>query len=149
MAFSFGKEMSQLTNTITDMFYSTGTLRYYNDPIKLIVEVDPDISRFYYSLIPKYIHANKQMFAPHISVVRKEIPPNMTAWNKYGGHELDFEYDNYIYNDETYYWLNCYSKRLEEIRIELGLSSVSENHSFARWSPQVPYDNRQREKEMI
>lgn len=108
------------------MFYSTGKLHYSNDPYKLIVEVDQNISDYYRSFIPKYIQVNKQMFNAHISVVRKEVPMYLEYWEKYEGKSLDFEYENFIYNDETYYWLNAYSEELERIRLELGLSGLSE-----------------------
>ena len=65
------------------------------------------------------------MYPSHISVVRKEVPKNMLAWRKYQGQEIAFEYDSVIYNDETYYWLNAYSSALENIRLELGLESLS------------------------
>jgi hypothetical protein len=107
------------------MFRSIGVLRYSKKPIKIIVEADPEICNFYRSLVPKYIPLARQMYVPHISVVRKETPTNMDVWNKYNNQEIEFEYDNFIYNDEIYYWLNCYSKRLEDIRLELGLSSTS------------------------
>ncbi len=98
------------------MFLSQGILRYSLDPIKLIAQVDPDISHFYRSLIPQYLHVNRPMFEAHISVVRNADPPNMYAWNKYQGQNVSFEYDSYIYNDELYYWLNVYSQQLEDIR---------------------------------
>lgn len=101
------------------MFKSIGRLKYFFDPIKLIVEVDSGIVDFYRALIPRKI--NKQMHAAHISVVRNEFPPKMENWNKYQMKEVEFDYDNYVFNDETYYWLNVQCEELEDIRIELGL----------------------------
>lgn len=105
---------------------SIGKLLYYNHNYKLIVEVDSEIANYYRSTIPKYFKVNKPLYAPHISVVRNEIPINMQYWRKYDYKEVSFEYENYVYNDDTYYWLNCYSKDLEDIRIELGLTATSE-----------------------
>jgi hypothetical protein len=51
----------------------------------------------------------------------------MTAWKKYEGQEVVFEYSNLIYFSDTYCWLNAFSKRLEEIRTELGLRVVPEH----------------------
>ena len=113
------------------MFSSTGLLRYSINPYKLIVEVDPDISNFYRSLIPKYIHLNKPMYAPHISVVRNNIPPNINVWDKYQNQKATFQYNSYIYNDELYYWLDVYSIDLENIRSELGLKPFGD----VTWSP--------------
>ena len=118
---------------------SVGVLRYTELPaIKLIVEVDPGISDFYRALIPKHIRSNRQMYAPHISVVRKEIPPNMDVWGKYEGHEVVFTYSNRIHMSQNYVWLNVFCTRLEEIRRELGLRVHSDytlppegfNHCF-------------------
>jgi hypothetical protein len=111
------------------MFKSIGILKYaivdLDPPYKLSLEIDKNISRYYFSLIPKHIRLQSQMYAPHISVVRKETPINLDVWGKYDGEEIEFEYDNYVYNDNTYYWLNVFSDRLEKIRVELGLPVVS------------------------
>jgi hypothetical protein len=107
------------------MFYSTGTLAYSDNPYKLILEVDQGLSDYYRSLIPKFIKINKQMFAPHISVIRNENITNFSFWNRHQGQIVIFEYENYIYNDELYYWLGAYSKQLEQIRLELGLTPTS------------------------
>ncbi len=106
---------------MNQFFKSSGVLCYSENPIKLIVAIDPGIASFYRSLIPKYLHVNKPMYEAHISVVRNAVPPHMQAWSKYQGAEVDFEYETFIYNDELYYWLNVYSYRLEDIRLELGL----------------------------
>lgn len=106
------------------MFETQGRLRYSIHPevgYKLIVEVDPAISHYYRSLVPKYVYLKPQMYPAHISVVRKETPPKIEFWGKYEGEFVTFSYDNYIQNGKVYYWLNAFSKRLEEIREELGL----------------------------
>lgn len=113
------------------MFLSSGLLKYSNNPLKLIVEVDPEIINFSRALIPKYIRLNKPMFAPHISVVRNAIPSNMNYWGKYHNELISFKYESYAYNDELYYWLNCYSIELEDIRVELGLRPFGD----VTWSP--------------
>lgn len=65
------------------------------------------------------------MYAPHITVVRKEVPPKMDVFGKHEGELVFFEYDTEIHHDETYYWLNAYSKRLEDIREELGFPETA------------------------
>lgn len=100
---------------------SKGTLRYSHIGLKLILEVDPNIVCFYRSLIPKHITINPQKYAPHISVVRHENKLNMEYWRKYEGEQVEFEYSNYIHSGTVYWWLNAFSTRLEEIRVELGL----------------------------
>src|SRR5574343_153030 len=104
-------------------FLSKGKLRYHLDPragYKLIVEVDRGISLFYKSLIPRWLNVRSQGWAPHISVVRKETPPNMNKGGLHEGEVVDFIYDIGTRNDDTYWWLDAYSKRLDEIREELG-----------------------------
>lgn len=102
------------------LFQSIGTLRY--GFTHLVLDVDPEIVRYYRALIPKYIHTNPQMYAAHISVVRKEVPPNLQFWGKYAGEKVVFHYSNAIHYGTAYYWINVFSKRLEEVRVELGLS---------------------------
>lgn len=105
---------------------SKGRLVYQTNPYKLIVEVDNEIGNYYRSLIPKYYKCQKPFYDSHISVIRNETPINIPLWNKYHDLELDFEYDTYIYNSETFYWLNVTNKFLEELRLELGLTATSE-----------------------
>jgi hypothetical protein len=111
-----------------DLFWSKGPLRYSIDNAgrpKLNVMVDPGIVSLYRDLMPLYYTCYPQMYPPHISVVRKEVPPRMDLWGKYEGDEVEFAYSNYIYEGTVYWWLNAFSTRLEEIRVELGLPITS------------------------
>lgn len=101
------------------LFTSTGTLRY--GFTNLVLDVDQGIVDFYRAMLPKSVRTNRQMYPAHISVVRKETPPNMDLWGKYAGEEIEFSYSNEIQSGNLYYWLNCWCKRLEDIRVELGL----------------------------
>lgn len=100
---------------------SCGILRYV--PRKLIVEVDPEIVEYYRHWLQ--VTLNRQMYAPHISVVRKEEPPHMGFWGKYEGELVEFEYSHIVQSGSVYYWLNCYSQRLIDIRLELGLPAAT------------------------
>jgi hypothetical protein len=105
-------------------FLSVGTLRYSYDPkygYRLALDIDKGIGLFYKSLIPRWFQVNGQKYDPHITVVRYEVPPNLEAWGKYEGERVEFLYDPYIFKGTQYWWLDCFSKRLEEIREELGL----------------------------
>jgi hypothetical protein len=110
------------------LYQSKGILRYSIVDIgyKLIVEVDQGISDFYRRLIPKARYVKPQMYSAHISVVRRETPPNLEFWGKYDGEEIEFWYDTDIKWGKVYYWLNTFSERLEFIRTELGLPVSSE-----------------------
>jgi len=114
------------------MFKSEGKLIYSDLPkddlsqFRLVVEIDPEIARYYRSLIPKSISVSVPLYAPHISVVRKEIPTNIDVWKKYNDEIVEFEYDPYIFFGQIYCWLNVYCIRLEDIREELGLTRISD-----------------------
>lgn len=108
---------------------TTGILRYYRGEeggYKLIVEVDPEIVRYYRYLLPKWIQTNRQMYAPHISVVRRETPTHPEFWGVYEGEEIEFHYTHTVYNGTVYYWLNAFCTKLEYIRTELGLPVSTE-----------------------
>lgn len=108
------------------MFCSTGKLIYSNNPYKLTVEVDDDIGKYYRSFLPKAWGVQKPMYASHISTVRNEVPVNLSAWGKYQSQDVEFRYDYFVFNDDVYYWLNCFSPTLENVRQELGLPITSE-----------------------
>jgi len=111
------------------VFKSSGVLKYSNQPgygWKLIVEVDPGIASYARALVPCSVDLKLTRYAPHISVVRKEVPVKQELWGLHECEEVPFEYSNFVYDDETYYWLRVFSPRLEEIRQELGLPRYSE-----------------------
>jgi len=109
------------------MFPATGILHYEltntAPPYKLIVSIDQAISDYYLSTVPLYHrpYPRPQMHKAHISVVRKETPTNFAAWNKHEGAEIAFEYEHNVRWDGAYYWIDCYSMELEDIRSELEL----------------------------
>jgi hypothetical protein len=101
------------------LFTSSGTLRYEDK--KLVVLADQQLSDYYRSMIPKYYRVQPQKYRAHISVVRKETPPDMSLWGKREGERVEFQYQPYLHNDATYWWLNIFCVHLEEVRRELGL----------------------------
>ena len=105
---------------------SRGALRYSENPYRLIVEVDPEIVAYYRSLIPKSIVLNKQKYPPHISVVRHETPVVMDMWGAYDGKLVGFQYSNLIRHGVVYYWIDAFSRVLQQIRIELGLPPMND-----------------------
>ena len=106
------------------LFTTSGILRYGKD--KMFVEVDPEIVRYARALIPKWIRTNPQKYRPHISVVRRETPPNFHLWMKHEGEKIEFQYANTVHSGKVYWWLNAFSVTLEEIRQELGLPVSSQ-----------------------
>lgn len=114
---------------IEEVIYpATGILHYSRGDFghRLVVNVDQQISDYYRSLIPKYISVNRQRYAAHISVVRKETPIHLELWGKYEAQEVEYFYSPMIHFGKVYCWLNVFSQRLEEIRLELGLPVSSE-----------------------
>lgn len=109
------------------MFYeSVGVLRYYTEPVlKLVVDVDQEVSEYYRSLMPKSIDKNPQKYAAHISVVRHEVPPRMDLWGLHEGKDVRFTYENVVHEGSVYFWLNAFSSDLEKVRLELGLPVTS------------------------
>ncbi len=101
--------------------YSTLDTKQYSG-FKLTVEgIDQGIALLYRSLIPKAQQAKPTKYPPHISVVRYEKPSNLDSWGAYEGERITFSYDPYVHDDGVYFWVECNSDRLEEIRAELGL----------------------------
>ena len=107
-------------------FESVGYLRW--SPGRLVLEVDPGIVEVARALVPKHIRLNRQKYAPHITVIR-HLKAEEEAWllahPRWGGtregEEVAFTYSPEVQIDETYYWLNAWSSRLEDVREELGL----------------------------
>jgi len=109
-------------------YKSEGVLAYSIEPTvghKLSLAVDHGIVDTYRALVPKSVRLQRTRFPPHISVIRKEPIPNLDLWGRYEGEDVPFEYEPLIYNDETYFWLRCFSPRLIAIRRELGLEDLS------------------------
>lgn len=140
---------------MSDVLYrSVGILRYHHGPdeqgldsYKLVVDVDPGIAKFYRALIPKYIRHNSQLHDPHISVIRREVPPNLVFWDRYAGEEIEFFYCPIVCplagtDNSPYFWLNAYSLRLEAIRNELGLSIAPKHPSHSVYPPPPPFTKK-------
>lgn len=101
------------------IYRSSTTVQVYETYI--VAYVDSEISRYYRSLIPKYIYTFPQKYPAHITIVRKdqEIMPANVGFIQ--NTLVYFEYDSTINFSDTYVWLNCYSKDIEDIRESLGL----------------------------
>ena len=97
----------------------SGLLIQYDE--KVIVEVDPELGRFYRSLIPKAKGVHGTRYPPHITVVRKEEFVKSSS-----SFEVQFEYSTDIKNDHVYWWLPVQCRELNEFRVSLGLSKWSE-----------------------
>lgn len=119
---------------------STGTLVYdpkaktiESHPWWLIIQACPDLARYYRHWLNLFYRAKFKVQRPawdsHISVVRGEEPLDVSAWGKYHGQEIEFEYDSELNTNGVYYWLDVECSRLSEIRMELGLPPMP-THPF-------------------
>lgn len=93
----------------------------------MVANIDQQIADYYRSLIPKWKNVSRGRWPAHITVVRitRDTPSNLDAWGKYEGESVEFLYSGEIHHDSTYFWINVWSKHLEDIRHELGLPNVS------------------------
>jgi len=127
---------------MTELFKHSGVL-HYSGAYRLVVDVDPELSRYYRSLLPKSWPCATQRYATHITVVRPErdVPPNLAAWGKYEGENVEFHYEPGVRQGKVFYWLRVCSTRLEDIRLELGLPcQVSFDPSEASYTtPPAPF----------
>lgn len=92
-----------------------------------VAYVDPELTRYYLSLVPKYFCANSQAYPAHVTIIRPFEKPNgyiHTAKN------CIIEYNNEIQFDGIYFYLNCWSKEISEIRIKSGLQEYRFNDCF-------------------
>jgi len=106
------------------MFTSIGQLTYH-DGWRSVLDIDEGLAEYYRNQIPRTIAFNKPFYNSHITVVRGkyETPINKDIWGKYEGDIIEFKYDHSLRIDETYIWIKVECKRLESIRLELGLNN--------------------------
>jgi hypothetical protein len=115
---------NQLLVPSSNLFQCSGILRYSQiGGYRLIVEIDAQLGSYYRALLPKYFNVKSSRHPTHITVVRtgRDVPSNLSAWGLHEGERVQFFYEPGIHESKTYYWLQILSKRLEEIRTELGL----------------------------
>ena len=97
------------------MFKSYGYLRF-EQGVKAVLDIDPEIVNYYYNLIPEYYNVNRQKYSSHITVIRSFEEPKFKL-SMLEGHKVQFEYDGIIHYDHKYFWINAYSRKLEMIRL--------------------------------
>lgn len=92
-------------------------------PQKIVVKIDKGITDYYYSLIPLSFVARKPLYSAKITVVRS-FPIEKFAYElgrQFDGRTISVEYDGCLQYSQPYFYLNCWSKEIGEIRKELGL----------------------------
>lgn len=112
------------------MFCSSGKLIYdphariKQAPYWLILKTDEEIIRYYKAMLKQLydLSFEKTVWGSHISVIRGTPPINKKQWRKYQNEVISFEYTNKVYRAHSFFCVDAYSARLEEIRTELGLA---------------------------
>lgn len=105
------------------MYSSKGKL-HYGPGSRVVVWVSPDLASYYRSLIPKAWDVQPQKYLPHITVIRPkyEKVKNFSAWKKHEGRLIQFDYENIVRFDGTYFYLDAQSEEIGDVREELGLT---------------------------
>ena len=107
-----------------DFYQSWGTLEAGPNN-RLVLNVCPDLTKFYYSLLPKAWRVQRQYHPPHLTVCRTGVEIPAVGVENFDGLTASFLYSNVVDWDERYFWLNCWSQELEEVRSILGLTIAS------------------------
>ncbi|MGL6075115.1 MAG: hypothetical protein ACRC8S_13225 [Fimbriiglobus sp.] len=96
----------------------------------LILDVDPQLGRWlryqYHTWHRLTRKLSAPLWGPHISIVRGEIPLNLTHWKAHENREIAFEYDPHWLQIDDYVWCDARSVELEHLRTELGLKPQPE-----------------------
>jgi len=107
-----------------DLYSSCGILESGPNN-RLVLRIDPDIVKLYYSLLPKAWYVQRSYHPAHITVCRTGVERPAVGVENFSGLRCEFFYSNIIDWDERYFWLNCWSRELEEVRSILGLTIAS------------------------
>lgn len=109
------------------MYSTIGQIRYGENSAS--VDLDINIGMYYRRLMPKWLDFQPPAYPTHVSFIRKDqIDPakKLLYWRKYEQKKVRIWYNNYIRNEGSqYYWLDCWCRKLCEIRQELGLKRTT------------------------
>ncbi|HEV2609257.1 MAG TPA: hypothetical protein VGU61_03225 [Noviherbaspirillum sp.] len=89
------------------------------------------------------LRLNRPIFGTHVTIVRhSEDVPNMAAWGKYEGREVEVAYDVVLRNHFGFWSLPVYDEWFQEVRAELGLPPEPDFHITVgrqfEWQPIAP-----------
>ena len=106
------REISAVTanNGLSNFYQHSGVLRYSDyGNWWLVVDINPELGRYYRALMPKYLGAAPQKYPTHLTVIRPErdTPTNPSAWGKYEGERIEFLYEAEIIHGKIYFWLRA------------------------------------------
>lgn len=101
------------------------------------MDCDPEIGRYYRHLYQRDTYNCHKLSRPfwgaHVTLVRNEEPDveHKHLWDAYAGEAIEFHYcgpvkDNYSKERyRSFYWVDVFCPRMDEIRKELGLGVPS------------------------
>lgn len=80
----------------------------------------PNVS---WDITQKGISLLSSAWGAHVSVVRGEKPKDLSVWNKHKNKKISFEYSpEYLNTNGKHFWIKAFSRQLEDIREEMGLT---------------------------
>lgn len=131
-----------------DLLKGTGVLTYdpYRGKMKgntnwwIVVNTDDEIARYYRWWVMKryWVELQNPSWGAHISVLRGGKPRDekLHLWKKYQGEKIDFTYSPVVRQSgdttggdrpDHFWFVDVWSGRLNEIRSELGFTTVFDN----------------------
>jgi len=117
-----------------------GTVKYRGN--SCILELCEDFGAYYYALIPKYKNAQRQRYRAHVTIVREFEKPNKQFDIKpCEGDIFYLDYSPNICYSYPYYFLECQSKPIEDLRILFGLEPHRLNNCYHITIGNVKYDS--------
>jgi hypothetical protein len=114
----------------------TGTLNYspklLGDRISskwwLTIKCDTGLAKYWRHLYHLHTHRCYRLDPPswreHVTIIRDEEPAELyrARWEKWAGHEIEFEVIPKVEHNNEYYWLPVICEEAMLIRKELGLA---------------------------
>lgn len=104
---------------MTGLISTSGILTYYVS--WAVVYLDIELGRYYRSLCPKAWNLQAPLYPPHVTIVRKDVEKPTGNWRYKADQKINLAYIPQVKTDGIYFWLDCFSPELEDIREKLGL----------------------------
>ena len=106
-----------------------GTVQYRG--LSCVLELSKDFGDYYYSLIPKYKNAQKQKYNAHVTIVREfEQKSHLFSYQLCKNFEFSIDYDPTIWYAYPYFFLECFSPQIEQLRADYGLRPYRINDCY-------------------
>lgn len=99
--------------------------------LSCILELSKDFGDYYYSLIPKYKNAQKQKYLPHVTIVREfESRNSFFDYKLNENQKFCIDYSPQIWYAHPYFFLECWSPQIEQLRVDYGLRPYRFNDCY-------------------